>query len=265
MTPNTNTYPLKKLRSGMRPCHCNFGTIMLYQTLHNLVPPCILFPPTLPKGRAQNCIEGLPSFEEVNLLSERCSNAEDDGDTDNDCSRPSLLSIRLRYTYLMPSLTFTCHGNITRWRVGGRGGASTRSSRLQVWRPQLTDNSSYALVAMIPLPSCNGEGATAIASDVYECELQVGVEVEPGDVLGMYLFSRRLQQFRVYFDPRGTLQPATPTYIQSDDPTVFSVEGEPELLLPLVALQVQPTGNANLMETHNQVPFTFVATATTPN
>ena len=209
-----------------------------------------LTPPThTHSGAAQSCVQGLPSFESVLTLSRECfddDNERSDEDRESDC----LLSVQRQQgdVYLLPGANFTCSGNLTRWTVGGvtaQGNPQFMPESLQIWRPSSTSSSTeYSISASIPLLECGGGPPTRVGADVYQCDLTEGVEVRPGDILGILQHRPQFQQFGVFFhtDAATISSPQAYRLRAGDSSTSLPQENSVGPLLPLVALQVDSSG-----------------------
>lgn len=150
-------------------------------------------------------------------------------------------------TFIVPSMRFTCNGTITRWIIAGEiveaeinnGRAKDRYPKLQIWR--LQSSSGYYTTAEISL-ECD-RGRMTFANNIHECLLSSGVDVQPNDVLGLYLAEvEHITSFSVYFDSNSS-NPHTTVYYISGMQTELSIDniGVSQLGLPLIALQVNGT------------------------
>lgn len=164
-------------------------------------------------------------------------------------------------TFIIPSMHFTCRGTITRWTVAGeivevvndRTRDQDMYPKLQIWRQQRLNEYSTRPALEIPLLTCNGDRVTG-TNNIYECFLSPGVDVQPNDVLGLYLTKadpmRMFSSFSVYID--STSLRLMRIYSTSGTPTMLSIDNmnvgdfEVEEGLPLVALQVVTSNGITL-------------------
>ena len=170
-------------------------------------------------GKAQECTQGFPDFDRVKLLAENCA----------ECAGPSSLVS----TSFIPTMNFTCNGNVVKWRFGGVIDNGTLS--LIIFRS--SDNTIVAK-SETPLQSCNGEDPIRVANNTYECQLLSQNPVQIGDTLGILIRNQQGQQSRVYFDssvanaPRYGYLPSDSIQFSMGDLTQTG-QG-----LPLIAVEV---------------------------
>ena len=106
-------------------------------------------------------------------------------------------------------MNFTCNGTITHWRAAGRFRNrmdDTINPVLSIWRERSSELGTYDRVDTgIELGRCGDEEQAPSVigmSNVYECNLTQSerVTVQPGDVIGIELPTRRDTRFRLNFD-----------------------------------------------------------------
>lgn len=147
----------------------------------------------------------------------------------------------------MPYLNITCYGTVVGWTAAGVivSGRRDNNPRIQLWRQ--STSATYAVAAEIPLLRCDGGTPRRVGANLYECGSVSGVDVKPGDALGVHLTASRsnFDQFRVYFDAGTTELSQHSAYHISGDPTTVSLTLSNTAnipMLPLVALRVLATG-----------------------
>ncbi len=186
------------------------------------------------------CTQGFPSNTQVASLTRQCSSS---------CERDTGSSSGS--TYIVPGMTFTCAGSITRWMAGGvpRYNGFDAVPKLEIWRESSPSSSLYNLVEEISLLECNGVSnkGTEIESNLYGCSLNTAVPVQPGDILGVHLtrVHQNRNRFAVFF-ATNTI-PLQTVYAYEGSRTSFSLTSpgasSTEQALPLIALEVSPNGN----------------------
>ena len=102
-----------------------------------------------------------------------------------------------RRQWIMPSISFTCNGSVTKWIVGAlwdnTGNDRTRPE-LQIWRMASTQPNTYFKVGGTLL-SVNEE-----MDEVYEVSPTDPLELQSGDILGLYQPQASQTRLIVYFD-----------------------------------------------------------------
>lgn len=152
------------------------------------------------------------------------------------------------FTHIIPEVKFTCSGTVVRWTVGGKLLKRRLGSnpRLLIWRSLLSSNTTYSVTARIPLLSCNGGTLTRVRSDMYECHLYPGVDIERGDVVGAFLSPdiQNTDQFQLYFENRGHMDSPL-NYLFAGERSELSLDSpdaETERALPLISFEVRSFG-----------------------
>lgn len=181
------------------------------------------------------CLPGFPTFDNVQTLSSTCSSCtRDTGDSQGS-------------TYIIPGMNFTCSGTISKWRAAGEiiyresnGKSSNRLPMIQIWQ---SNNNRFSRISEIPLLDCNGAAPMEVDIDtnVYECQLDVRVEVQQGSILGVYLARnhRSRDQFAVYFSTNPHV-PLLNYYSYSGDASEQTLSSSAGIALPLIALELIP-------------------------
>ena len=88
---------------------------------------------------------------------------------------------------ISPHINFTCSGSVTKWILGRSGAGGTRRGQfpeLQVWRASTETGYDFQLVGgtMIDFSVAHVE----VASQVFEYLVDPPLQVEAGDVLGIF-------------------------------------------------------------------------------
>ena len=93
---------------------------------------------------------------------------------------------------VFPSIAFTCNGSITKWIVGGTtDNTESLEPELQIWRN--TGGTSYTKANYSPLPS------SLPVNNVVEYTLSTPLEVQKGDILGVYQPKSKDSALVVYY------------------------------------------------------------------
>ena len=92
---------------------------------------------------------------------------------------------------IVPTYTFNCCANITRWETivepGRRGRNEDYTIAFQVWRPSASDSECYKQVNQNLFSNVVLEGSGEVNEEVSPSEY---IAVEPGDVVGFYVASQ---------------------------------------------------------------------------
>ena len=185
-----------------------------------------------------SCTQGFPTLEQLQQLAGGCDSGGCAKDTGNNGDGRN---------FVIPGMSFTCNGTITKWTVAGdvvEGTRDTTPARLQIWR-QLSSN-SYSTVEEFPLLECMSRWVQ-VATNVYQCTSTQGVSIQANDILGIYLSSShtKYDQFAVYFHTSSTDPPVLTTHsvtgIQSAYPFAGGIT-DPTPALPLVAFEISNNG-----------------------
>ena len=158
-------------------------------------------------------------------------------------------------TYIIPGMTFTCSGLITRWTAGGviDDNKFDANPRLQIWREMSPSSSTYNIVTEISLLSCNGGNIQDVTVDnnLYTCNLNDVVPVQPGDILGVHLsrVHQNYDRFAVFFSTNNAMLQTVYAYggARSSFSSVSPGTDNIEQSLPLIALDVASNGNYDLL------------------
>ena len=109
--------------------------------------------------------------------------------------------IRYNNIRLLPGMNFTCNGNVSEVRVAGmRRQNGKQRVKLHIWKENTTEHGIYHKSEQeIVLPSSICRRNDTIMT-MYICRLPMHMwMVEPGDILGIELPSRRDTNFELYF------------------------------------------------------------------
>ena len=115
---------------------------------------------------------------------------------------------------LVPSINFSCSGNIRKWILGARWlGNSLAHTELQIWRK--ISNTTYTKVAGTSIIA-----GTMNSSKVYEQSLELPISFQAGDILGYFqpienrselsLFLEDSHRMTMYYQYLSTNQLSTP-------------------------------------------------------
>lgn len=95
--------------------------------------------------------------------------------------------------WIFPSITFTCNGTLTHWIFRGAGRHDEQGLALTTWRPD-------PFVATFRRVSITNRTTSRIAmysGSVFVYELVEPVQVQPGDIVGVEVTSRTVQEDNV--------------------------------------------------------------------
>ena len=104
---------------------------------------------------------------------------------------------------LFPGVIFTCTGHLVKWILSGRWRRNRifeGNSELQLWR-KLGNTSSSVYKRLNHTTTLSFEDRED--DDVYEISIDTGFEVQPGDILGMYISDER-PSFHPYYEEDGS-------------------------------------------------------------
>lgn len=115
---------------------------------------------------------------------------------------------------------------------------------IQIWR---SNNNRFSRISEIPLLDCNGAAPMEVDTNVYECQLDVRVEVQQGSILGVYLARnhRSRDQFAVYFSTNPHV-PLLNYYSYGGDASEQTLSSSAGIALPLIALELIPDNGMSL-------------------
>ena len=147
-------------------------------------------------------------------------------------------------TRIIPEISFTCSGTVTRWRAAGEirtAGNALTNSVLSIWRERSNGSVTYDRVSGIELGICGTQDpAPLVMSDIYECILPQTVSVQPGYIVGIELPREGESKFRLYFNSQG----GQTNYVFKGHGTTFSlsqaISSEQASDQPQVSLTVEP-------------------------
>ncbi len=118
--------------------------------------------------------------------------------------------------HIIPDITFTCSGTVTKWIVAANWQSDEDLPEVQIWRETSTGSKMYAKIHGMTLPVGVESGP-----QIYEYNISA-VDVQPGDILGM--FEPDDSWLRLYYtDQYGPIN----YYIETDD--VFAPSGDFEV------------------------------------
>ena len=200
------------------------------------------------------CTHGIPTYKQVKKLAESCTGPSCEViDTGTDEEGLNLV---------IPGMRFTCSGTVIGWRVAGeiqdgRNRSRDAYPRLQIWRQEESSTDYYTSDELeIQLLNRNRRRVSN-SNNVYDCDLSGSerVEVQPGDILGVYLSRTHMNfgRFAVYLDTSSTSPPLPTTFSAIDIQTSYpfgDVDVQQANRLPLVSLRVEQNGKAYYNYTH---------------
>ncbi len=174
-------------------------------------------------GHAQDCVVGLPSAEEVRQLGRVAG---------------TLVNTRADQQRIIPDISFTCSGSVTRWIVAGdrlSGGGNSNPPEVQVWRETSSGSRVYTKVHGMLLPPSASE-----TSQIYEFNATSPMDIQPGDILGLFEpFKTWLQMY--YTDLYGPVNYYMDTGKDETPPTDdFDISGADGMMydMPLVTVEI---------------------------
>lgn len=178
-----------------------------------------VFPPPLPPSTAgSSCPSGLPSAATIA----------------REAVYAGGLSSRDIQQRLVPSMRFTCRGNVTRWTaIAKTVGGGSRFPQLSVWRAEGGD--SYARVGYSSITETSSP-----REHVYEHSPDEPLQFESGDILGVYTppVPRLTLKYQSGGGPQNYLLAGMATQSKR-----FSLGGKlTSHEYPLVAVEVSPPG-----------------------
>ena len=143
---------------------------------------------------------------------------------------------------LFPNIYFTCNGSITKLIAGVEIGSDTEASaQMEIWRRDLVNANTFYLVNSILL-----ERTAPIMNNVIELTLDSPIEIQEGDILGVYHPRRSDTTVIFAYQERDG-----PENYRVDSPfsSTVSIDGalDNQYDYPLVSVEIStPAGKFNL-------------------
>ncbi len=131
---------------------------------------------------------------------------------------------------IIPDITFTCSGTVTRWIVAANWQSDEDFPEVQIWRETATGSGVYAKVHGMTLPVGGKNG-----SQIYEYNT-APVDVQPGDILGM--FEPNGSWLKLYYTSKyGPVNYYIGTTVPSVDFDIAGADGSTNDM-PLVTVEI---------------------------
>ena len=159
------------------------------------------------------------------------------------------------YLHIIPGMTFTCNGYITRWTVGGSWTQSSDPNiipELQIWRSELDSGSTFSRVItaqLYPVPPVASSnvilnGGQYFRKHVFSNNFNPPVSVRKGDVLGLMVspygqFTVQMTSFPYISLPRNYIYTSSANFSNLRNVDFqLSMWTSVEMLQPLISLDI---------------------------
>ena len=165
------------------------------------------------------------------------------------------LTFNLGELRLFPNIKFNTNGYITAWTVGGIITKRKRNPELQIWRKINDSNDDdYIRVNKFQLDEMNG---IVIASNVREYSVNPPVQVQAGDILGLFQ-PNDSSVFIYYQECHGPLSIGIPVAKGSESPATLNEENFSSEFLndyPLIAVNFSSKENEVALNSSCETSF----------
>ncbi len=138
---------------------------------------------------------------------------------------------------IIPDISFTCSGTLTRWTVAGVGGGNANSPEpeVQIWRETSSGSGVYTKMNGMLLPRITGG-----SSVIYAFDATSPMDVQRGDILGLFEPTDSWLQL-YYTDQYGPVNYYMDTDNAVTPPTGdFNISGADGMMndMPLVTVEI---------------------------
>ena len=152
-------------------------------------------------------------------------------------------------TRLIPEMNFVCNGVVVGFKVAVVTRGGKQPTVIQVWRRNCTqcpDPPAYVYHKESDVTISDAvcvNGLTRVTGDVFHCNLNetAQISVQPGDILGLELPTRRAAATRLYFAtvPRGPTNYGFTGQMLSS-PAMLANRSSKKTELPQITLDIHP-------------------------